>query len=232
MVYPTLIKAEGNMPLLKLVDVRNVCLCKLYRFGEYVDSLEPINYSFTTGNYVVLGDFGDGGWALTYTLSGEPEQEESYREGNIFLDGNDLGVKELQELTCYVGHITPDLMNYNNRTLKEILSLQVGIVQKTLSLDEVIDIFELSDRRLNSPLNLLSNEIWNATAAIGYCQNKIIYCFPWLNPHYIKTYLKQRLSTISKCVKKANGILILPTSSAHGLSKIIDVNNVIKIRRI
>ena len=51
-----------------------------------------------------------------------------------------------------------------------------------LSSDEDIrDMFHITDFRFERPIHNMGNECYKAMVAIGFCNNKEVFCFPWLS---------------------------------------------------
>ena len=80
--------------------------------------------------------------------------------------------------------------------------------------------FELSEGRFEHSFEQTSGERWRISMAVGYAYEKSIYCFPWVNSHFLKN-----LSCLELCIKhlvSSGAIIIIPTTFPEVLGEMID----------
>jgi ABC-type multidrug transport system ATPase subunit len=78
--------------------------CKMFNYGSMRDSCSEFNANLSGGNvYAVLGEFGSGGWALSYILSGNKDKYDFINKGSIKVNGAPITHNELRNISCYVG---------------------------------------------------------------------------------------------------------------------------------
>ena len=170
---------------LKLTDVSGGFECDLFNYGKMRESLGCFNYKFTPGVYGVRTEFGKGGWALTEILAGKY----SDFSGTIQADGQILTATQLKRYTCYVGaDLNWDIkLGFRKKTIhnqiKYAINNGLGFGK---SIDELKKMFELSEGRFERSFEQTSGERWRISMAVGYAYEKSIYCFPWVNSHFLK----------------------------------------------
>lgn len=211
---------------LELLDVTGGFECNLFNYGSMRDTIGHFNYKFVPGVYVIKGEFGLGGWALTEILAGR----EQMFSGTIRADGLPLTPLQLKRYTCYVG----DDLNIDKklRFRKKTIHDQIQYaVDKGLgygkSVDEIKKMFELSDRRFESVIQQTSGERWRISMAVGYAYEKNIYCFPWVNSRFLKSLMC--LETCFKYLVESGAIIIIPTTFPEVLEDIVDKYTIIGI---
>lgn len=190
------------------------------------DSIGWFNYVFYPGIYVLKGEFGTGGWALTEIVCG---REKGF-SGKILLNGRSIDWLELQEISCYVG----DKTKIKGQCFGEKQTIHKQIdyaVSKGLaygkSVEEIREMFKLSEGRFERPIQKCSGERWRISMAVGYAFEKQIYCFPWVN----RTFL-QSLTCFRICLQHlmdVNAIVLIPTTFAGALEGIVDNYTVVDI---
>ncbi|MCD1260545.1 hypothetical protein B5M42_017220 [Paenibacillus athensensis] len=158
-----------------------------------------------------------GGWALSYVLSGKAE----IQSGEIFLDQTPATSSCLSKVGCYVGEGYLNKRFLGEKTIRQQIMQGLKENRSSFSLQEILDLFELSSSRLDRKLDQISNERWNASAAIGFAHGKRIYSFPWLNTAWIHR-LNQRIEHCVTVLKQYGAIVLIPTSHAASLSEIVD----------
>jgi hypothetical protein len=80
--------------------------------------------------------------------------------------------------------------------------------------------FDLSEDRFERRLDRVGIEIWRISIAIGFAENRKIFCFPWLNMHsvsYIESYIKY-----IEILKKHGAIVLAPSSQEAVLRRFCD----------
>lgn len=189
----------------------------MLNFQSRKDSLKHFSYYFTPGKtYGLVCNVGEGGWALSYLLSGR-EQKFS---GWITINGKKMERGTLDSYGWYVGEgIQSSTLWYNKKlTIRE--QLELGTT-KEHSVNELIRVLELAPSRLDREIRHISNERWNASIAIGLAHEKQVFCFPWLSDMW-KEALTARLIHCSNVLRQYNRILIIPVENTSKLEDCID----------
>jgi len=204
--------------LVQLKKITVVCDPQLPNYGQMRDCCQDFTADFSSGNaYGLIGECGMGGWALSYVLSGKTE----IQSGEISLDQTPVTSSFLSKIGCYVGEGYLNKSLFGEKTIRQQIIEGLKANDINFSLQEIIDLFELSQSRLDRKMGQISNERWNASAAIGFAHGKSIYCFPWLNTAWINT-LNQRIEHCVRILKQFGAIVIIPTSNASLLNQIVD----------
>jgi ABC-type transport system involved in cytochrome c biogenesis ATPase subunit len=215
---------------LDLTDVSGGFDCELYNYGKMRDTIGHFSYKFSSGIYVLKGECGMGGWALSTLLCGK----DKITEGKIYIENNVLTQKDLQKKSCYVGSDTElrKLAGLLPMTVKEQITAGVKNNMGYINdVQKIKDLFQLSDSRFDRTMPYMSGERWKASMAIGYALGKCIYCFPWLNSAYIKN-LDICLSTCLPQLAKVGAIIIIPTTYPEVLNGIVKDYAVVDLDRL
>ncbi|MNI18859.1 hypothetical protein D3C73_722790 [compost metagenome] len=107
---------------------------------------------------------------------------------------------------------------YRKMTIREQLARYNS---SSYTIDELIDLFELSPSRLDREMKYISNERWNASTAIGLANGKLVFAFPWLDDIW-KDAIKVRIRHCSRILKQNNCIVIIPTTNLYLIEDIVD----------
>jgi ABC-type glutathione transport system ATPase component len=217
-----------------------VCDPKLYNYGKLRDYIHDFKYRFCGGNiYGIVGEFGSGGWALSYILSGRKKLAEDTR---IKINGHITDSKGLLSISCYIGD--KQVKEPNCRYLKCIHKkwtileqIKRGIKKSgcKYSAEDIVSIFQLSDidhpnGRVHKTLEYISNERWRATMAIGFANGKRIFCCPLLFPSYLHYIVGKAMIPILNFLRSNGVIVIIPVTKfdyiKHITDKVVYLNNI------
>jgi len=193
---------------------------ELVNYGKMPDDCYNFNAIFEKGTvYGIIGECGAGGWGLSYNLAGY----DSFIEGEIKINGELVGLQQLKQYGWYVGDfIRKSFFGRNQIILKQIKN---GIKKsgQTISIEEIIELFELTPCRLKRKYQYLGWEKWNASIATGFAHGKKIFSFPWLNTSMINALVC--ICGIHRCIdvlKKNGAIVIIPTEKAEAVELLVD----------
>ncbi|MCE3202637.1 hypothetical protein [Paenibacillus sonchi] len=208
------------MKILSTLDLDNVSItCKptAFNFESRKDSLEHFSYRFIPGKtYALVNNIGEGGWALSYLLSG---REKGYK-GVISIDGNKIERGLLGSFGWYVGEGIQSKAPFYKKSLTVREQLEIGTSEEH-TVDKLIKAFELAPSRLDRDMKHISNERWNASIAIGLAHEKQVFCFPWLNDMW-KNAILARLAHCSTILKQNKCILLIPVQNILNIENFID----------
>lgn len=203
----------------ELVTVNNlttVCDSKLFNYGQMRDRLHDFTYTFRKGKvYGIIGECGAGGWALSSLLTGR----EKPLSGEIIIDNKVVDPSVFRDIGCYAGEGYKDKGLFGRKTVYK--QLQDGAKRTKQSVQEIVEMFELSESRLHRTIDRVSNERWNASIAIGFANGKQIYCFPWLSTGWVAN-IKPRIELCINILKQHGAIVIFPTTKPENLYSIAD----------
>ncbi|GIO86407.1 hypothetical protein J25TS5_33390 [Paenibacillus faecis] len=202
----------------ELVDITLRCRPKMHNFDSWRENISHFSYEFMPGKiYAIVSQPGGGGWALSYLLSAKV----SNYTGRIFINQEMAHSKDLLSYGWYIGE---GVRAKNNFGLVRKLTVREQLISCELSaftIEKLVDLFELSPSRLDRELKYISNERWNASAAIGLAHGKQIYCFPWMDDMW-KEVIKVRLRHCSEVLKQNNCLVIIPTPSLQIVKDFVD----------
>ena len=186
------------------------------------ESFIPVNYTFKKGKiYGLISDFGCGSWGVATSLGGRCS--ENYN-GKVVLDGQIISAKLLSSYACYVAEYFIANVNMDNThlTTKECIKHALEISGQPFSVEDIKNIFCLSDARFERPLANISGEIWLASLAVNFALGKTIFCYPWLNLKDVDRFKIAYEHKIIDFMKKEGKIIIVPSSQKKILRKYCD----------
>lgn len=200
---------------LELQDVSVKCKPAIRNFDSWTDQLQHFSYRFHSGKvYSIISQPNKGGWALSYLLSGRCKKF----HGEIVINDRPISGEMIYTVGWYVGEGLKSGLFKKEMTVREQLERGTSI---NYSVDNLIDTFELSPSRLDREIRYISNERWNASAAIGLAYEKHVFCFPWLDDEWTNL-IRGRLAHCSDVLRKSNKILLIPVSNSSKVEDFID----------
>lgn len=190
--------------------------CDLFHHGVTQDCLHNYSFEFQVGNlYGVVGEFGNGGAALSCGLTGNTD----FYEGRIYIDDKEETISNIIKNSWYVGY---DLYGSHNpfrrKTIKEQIEAGVRATHCELSAKTIQDIFYVSEERVGRNIKKISGERWKASIAIGYAYGKKIFCYPWMNSRDVE-HLKEQMAKNIKILIDNKCVVVLPTTKEENVMK-------------
>lgn len=207
---------------LRLKNFSGLCSCQFNTYQSIESSIQ-VNYDFFPGNvYGIVGDFGMGAWALSECIAGN--KNSMWLHGGIYLDDNIVSKRELAELStvitqCYYKGINSHIMP---QTAEICIEKSLRISQLPFRAKDIKSIFNISDERYQRNIKYVSGEIWNISAAIGFCLKKSIFCFPWLNDMFFAFYESMYQHGIIDFLKRHDKIILVPTGKPYKIASMVD----------
>ena len=172
--------------------------------------------TFSEGVNKLGGEIDSGNWAVSYLLSmyqHRPKDFVLFEAPNALVNNEAISLQELSRYSCYMDQLYP--MFSTKATVRKLITQGLKKYPTDASPDDIKKLFFLDDQRFERPLKCVGNEIFRAMAAIGYCHQKEIFCFPWLSNkrfeyyHQNMTYTLELLSDLGKIAIVPVGV---PTS--------------------
>lgn len=211
------------MEKIKLVIEENRFINTQTPFGEKSqDYMCENTFIFDRGKiYGIVCEHGGGGEAVSLLLSGiMPLKQEK-----IYIDNKEADAEEMKRIGWYVGKAL-----YSSGIVKRELSVRKALefavrkYHRYEEISEVMEEFHLTADRLDYGLSRNCEwEKWRASLAIGYANNKIVYCFPWMNSmiFYDRMYNSSVFRFFRKLTQEG-AVIILPTSRKENVSGFAD----------
>ncbi|MEK5236063.1 hypothetical protein NST99_10230 [Paenibacillus sp. FSL L8-0470] len=154
---------------LEMQDISVKCKPTMWNFVSWTDQLQHFSCRFDSGKvYGIVGQPTKGGWALSYLLSGNCKKF----QGDILINDRLVERNLLYTKGWYVGEGLKGGLFKRQLTVREQLERGISV---DYTVDELIDSFELSPSRLDREIRYISNERWNASAAIGLAHGKQVF---------------------------------------------------------
>lgn len=183
-------------------------------FYEAQDILhESSVYDFSVGVNYLYGDIDSGNWAISYVLSMYPyliRKPPLFLPAEAVVNGNKMTLKDLAKYTCYMDCAYP--LFSSKKTVHQLVVRALKKTGMAHTAEEIREKFQLDQARFERPLSQVGNEIFRMMAAIGYCNGKQVYCFPWLSKMRFESYHLQITSTLD-ILQSLDKIVIVPVGN-------------------
>ena len=167
-------------------------------------------YEFVRGINKLIGEIDSGNWAISYLLSmytHKPEDFTLFEEVKVFVNDEIMSVDKLAEYSCYIDETYP--LFSTDFSIRELVKDGIEKNKLNYSPDDIKDLFCIDSQRFERPVKCVGNERFRAMSAIGFCNNKEIYCFPWLSHHRYEAF-HRNLSGLMEILESLNKIVIVP----------------------
>ena len=157
-----------------LKDVR-----KIYKMGEVeIRAVDGVDFTIKKGDFVVIvGPSGAGKTTVLNILGGM----DSATEGQVIVDGTDIGKYSEKQLTAYrrddIGFVFQFYNLVQNLTALENVELALQICKNPLDAEEVLKDVGLGSRMKNFPAQLSGGEQQRVAIARALAKNpKLLLC--------------------------------------------------------
>lgn len=206
---------------IRLENFQDQADCRSYVYQSRESFLQCSCRLLPGNSYGIISDFGYGGWGLVTCIGGRGS--ESYK-GEIYLNDESIMPRDLSQYSCFIPeNIFPAINSEDN------LMTPLACIEKALfvsgepyTVSEIKDIFKLTDNRFRRPLEHVSGEIWQISAAVNFALGKEIFCYPWLNEYDIFRYQVACEVGIIDYLKKRGKIILISSSQGRVLRKLCD----------
>ena len=201
--------------------------CNLFHHGIVLDCLQNHYFEFHTGNlYGIIGEFGNGGAALSCGLTGNT----NFYEGKIYVDDKEMPMEHIINKSWYVGldlNKSKSLFR-RKKTIKQQIEYGARTSSQEFNIDTIQNIFRLSDERIDRNIECVSGERWKASAAIGYANGRKVFCYPRMNSNDIEHFKVQLSKTIEYLIQ-SRCIVIMPTTTEENVKKICTKYSIVNL---
>ena len=162
----------------KLIDFWGSAFCK-YRLYNCKDAFPMFSARLHTGCvYNFISDFACGSWAAVSCIGGKGILEPCSK---IMINDNFTSQKVLRSIS---GSIPEERKFPTNKSARKLIMNELeksnNVHEK---IDEIIEIFQLSENRIKRPISQCSGEIFPISLALQYVRGKKILCFPWISEY-------------------------------------------------
>lgn len=180
-------------------------------FYQTLDILHPdIKIDLHTGINYLYGDIDSGNWGISYLLSMYPyrsSEMQLFMPAEAVVDNVPMTLLELSPYTCYMDRIYPLFSSEEN--VRQLVQKSIEKTGMENCAEEIRKMFHLDAERFERPLSQTGNEIFRMMAAIGYCEGKQVFCFPWLSRMRFESYHNQLTATLD-ILETLGKIVIVP----------------------
>ncbi len=203
---------------IELVNFQDLVECQSLAY-QSKESFLQITYTFKKGNvYGLISDFGCGSWGLSTCLGGRCSP---YYTGKILLNRVEVSAAKLLEHSCFItDRIFPGINTAKDfLTPKECIEIALSLSSQPYSVQQIKELFCLSDERFERSMDSVSGEIWLISMAVNFALGKEIFCYPWLNMIDINRFETANELGIIDLLKSTGKIVLVPSSQKKILRK-------------
>ena len=181
--------------------------------ARFHSTLDDFSIKLFQGVNVIHGEIDSGGWEISYILGSSNEAFEeniflySYDDINCMYKGEKSELGKIREKSFYVDRLYVDKL----LTVKEIIENNLQQRNSDLTLNDITNLFHLSQDRLNRTVLQSGNESLVQIAAIGYSMGKEIFCFPWYSKRTVD-YFHGYITLVFDVLSELNTTVIFPSS--------------------
>lgn len=200
---------KSNILEIRVSDLDASAECFLSDYGKVLETCYNFSAKLIGGTvYALVADFGVGGWAVSYTLTGRKDKYGGIDKGKIEVNGELADKKLLSSLACYVGEDgrVSKFFGIRNPSVYKLIKKGVCKTKNEKTADDIVDMFKLTSTRIHRPMRYISGEKFRASAAIGFANKKSLYCFPWMNVDMLYR-IKGHIELLYKPLKESGAII-------------------------
>ena len=174
------------------------------------DVVESKTFNFSKGLNKLVGEIDSGIFGISYLISmyDKINKKTVFSEPIAYVNDSAIPLQELSKYSCYLDE--SNRLFSSKKTARRLITEGLQNSKLPYSPDEICELFKISDFRFNRCINAMGNERYKAMAAIGFCHEKQIFCFPWFSAkryNCFKIHMTHIIDTLSELGK----IIILPT---------------------
>lgn len=186
-----------------------------------IDAFTTFSYEFRAGKvYGLVSDFGCGSWALASCIGGRASKD---CEGSVLLDNSEIPPSDLLKYSCFVyENESSDTPACEESTIRTSINRALNISGLPYTVEEIKEMFHLTDARIDRPLDCISGEKWLASMAIGFASGKKIFVYPWLNEKDVDRFVIAVEHGVIDVITKSGGIVVVPSGQKKILRRLCD----------
>lgn len=109
-----------------------------------------------------------------------------HKQPEVLINGECVSIEEAAKYSCYMDRIYP--LFSGDGIVKDLAEEGLNKNGLEYSVADIKNIFGIDNKRFERHLDGVGNEIFKAMAAIGFCNKKEIFCFPWLSNKRFESY--------------------------------------------
>lgn len=186
--------------------------CKSSFYSAQDTLNDTLSYKFSQGINKLLGEIDSGNWAISYLIAMYPymsskEKKLLFLPANALVNNKMLSLKELSVYSCYLDKKYP--LFSTKKTVRKLVSKGLKKHSRLETPENIRDMFHISSERFERPLSGVGNEIFRSMAAIGFCHEKQVFCFPWLSKKRFD-YYHGNITDVLNILESLGKIIILP----------------------
>ena len=196
---------------MKVIEIYNSGYidCKSSYYVAHTSLDEKDKFVFKSGINELVGDIDSGNFSISYLISMYKDVDKKllFLPQTAKVDGEVVELFELSQLSCYMDSLYPFFPK--KKTVRQLVEKGLKKSKIPYTPDEICKLFHMETFRFERPINAIGHEKFRAMAAIGFCYNKDVFCFPWMSRRLFDSF-QGHLTDILSILEKMNKIVILP----------------------
>lgn len=179
-------------------------------FYSVADLWSLTDFKFTQGVNTLVGDIDSGIFGISYLISMYDKVDtRAVYAHMVRVNGQDMSLSLLNRYSCYLDRSYP--LFRSNKSVRKLIEIGIKRHGMPYSVDDIRKMFELAEDRFEMSICATGNERYQAMAAIGFCNKKEVFCFPWLSKsrydyfYYRNTFLMNLLASLGKVIIVPHG---------------------------
>lgn len=195
--------------------------------NTYSTSFSQPEIVFKSGVNLIEGSVDSAAWAYSYVISmfSFAKKEIVLDDTSFYADTYKISLSELNFRACYLDKCCK--LFKKNVTVRKQVEKAIKNYKLNIDADEIRNLFGITEFRFEQPLNCVGNEKFKCMAAIGYVNQKEVFCFPWLSKKLVP-YYSNNLSSLLQTLSALNVITILPTEFHYEDTSQFKTSNAVK----
>lgn len=184
------------------------CKSTFYSSHDIIPS--GTSYTFAPGINQLSGEIDSGVWAISYLLSMYGYNERDFileKQPIVILNEKTILLNELVSCACYMDQLHH--LFSTNKSVRECVIEGLNLYDDFCTVENVREIFQIDKERFERTINGVGNEKFKAMAAIGFANQKQLYCFPWLSKLRFDSY-HEHMKVALAALESLGKTVILP----------------------
>lgn len=205
--------------ILKLEDISFTGTATHFKRWKIHPKIKDFNHEFASGRaYHILSDNSDNSWALCWIMGGILAPQ----KGKIYVDDTTYDLSAHRKDFWLVQYDEVKRFGLFSQSVQQQIQHGIKHYPGNFTEEDYIKYFQLSESRYHRTILQQSSEILRASCAIGFANQKHIFCFPDLEERIIQEYGELWFFELIQLLKNANKILLLQFPSSVNMAGICD----------
>ena len=164
------------------------------------------------GITLLHGDVDSAAWGISYAISMFDKNNiktQIWPDSSFMINDILCQIEDIKARTCYMDVNNP--LFECDYTVREMVEKALFDNASRFSVKDICSIIPITPFRFERKLSQVGNEKFRCMAAIGYANNKTIYCFPWMSKSRYN-YYHRNLTDVLNILRDLGQTVLIPTN--------------------